>query len=126
MKKVNIAYWIVTVLFAGFMIFTSIDSVMVNERAVQFMEGLLRYPRYIIPFIGWAKILGGIVLLIPGFPRLKEWAYAGFAIDLAGATYSNLCVMPDVGGTLFMALFFAFLFVSYFLHHKRLKMKAAL
>lgn len=123
MKKVNIAYWIVTILFAGFMIFSSVDGILVNERSVQFMEGLLHFPKYMIPFISWAKILGVIAILVPGFPRIKEWAYAGLFFDLAGATYATYCVMPDPGGLFFMALIIAFLFVSYFLYHKRMKMK---
>jgi hypothetical protein len=45
-------------------------------------------PLYLIPFIGIAKVLGVIAILIPGFPKLKEWAYAGLFFDLIGATYS--------------------------------------
>jgi uncharacterized membrane protein YphA (DoxX/SURF4 family) len=126
MKKVNIAYWIVTILFAGFMIFSSVDGIMVNERSVQFMEGMLHFPKYMIPFISWAKILGVIAILVPGFPRIKEWAYAGLFFDLAGATYATWCVMPNIGGLIFMLLIIAFLFASYFLYHKRLRMKAAM
>lgn len=125
MKKINIAYWIVTVLFAGFMIFSSIESVMMSDRAVEFINGMLGYPKYMVPFLGWAKILGAIAILIPGYPRLKEWAYAGLAFDLFGAAYSTYHVAPDPGGLAFMALFIAFLFASYFLYHKRRKMKAA-
>ena len=92
MKKVNIAYWIVTILFAGFMIFSSVDGIMVNERSVQFMEGLLHFPKYMIPFISWAKILGVIAILVPGFPRIKEWAYAGFFFAMSGAVFSHAAV----------------------------------
>jgi uncharacterized membrane protein YphA (DoxX/SURF4 family) len=123
MKKINIAYWIVTILFAGFMIFSSVDGIMMNERSVQFMEGMLHFPKYMIPFISWAKILGVIAILVPGFPRIKEWAYAGLFFDLAGATYATYSVMPDPGGFFFMALIIGFLFASYFLYHKRMKMK---
>jgi len=127
MKKINIAYWIITILFAGFMGFTGVPDIMVSEDAVKFMNGFLGYPLYIIPFIGWAKLLGAIVLLVPGFPRLKEWAYAGMFIDLAGATYSNISAAPkfEPSGLLFMLLFMGLLFASYILHHKRMKMKAA-
>ena len=50
-------------------------------------EGL-GYPFYLIPFVGVAKVLGIIAILIPGFPGIKEWAYAGLFFDLVGATFS--------------------------------------
>jgi uncharacterized membrane protein YphA (DoxX/SURF4 family) len=50
----------------------------------------LGYPLYIIPLIGVTHILGGVGLLIPNFPRLTEWVYAGLAIDLSLAFYSHL------------------------------------
>ena len=80
----------------------------------------LGYPLYMLPFIGVAKLLGILALLVPGFIRLKEWAYAGMFFDLAGATYSSLMVggfhplmlvmlIPFISGTL-----------SYIFHHRRL------
>ncbi|HWE84328.1 MAG TPA: DoxX family protein [Terracidiphilus sp.] len=50
----------------------------------------LGYPLYIIPLIGMTHILGGVGLLIPNVPRLTEWIYAGFAITLLLAFYSQL------------------------------------
>ncbi|WWC84198.1 hypothetical protein PIECOFPK_01931 [Mycovorax composti] len=50
----------------------------------------LGYPLYLLPFLGIAKTLGAITILIPKFDRLKEWAYAGLCINLTGATYSIL------------------------------------
>ena len=50
----------------------------------------LGYPLYIVPLIGVAHILGGVGLLIPNVPRLTEWIYAGFAITLLLAFYSQL------------------------------------
>lgn len=53
---------------------------------------MLGYPRYFIPFTGWAKLMGAIVLLFPGNGRLKEWAYAGLFFDLIAAVYSGIAV----------------------------------
>ena len=50
----------------------------------------LGYPLYIIPLIGVTHILGGVGLLIPNAPRLTEWVYAGIAIDLLLALYSQM------------------------------------
>jgi uncharacterized membrane protein YphA (DoxX/SURF4 family) len=80
----------------------------------------LGYPLYMLPFIGIAKLLGIIALLIPGFPRIKEWAYAGMFFDLTGAVYSGLVV----GGfdPLMLVMLFPFVTgaLSYVYHHKRL------
>lgn len=124
MKKVNILYWIFTGLFAAAMIFSSISNVLVLPEAVTVFAGL-GYPEYIIPFLGVAKILGCIVILVPGFPRLKEWAYAGLFFDLTGATYSIIAtegLQPPVTG---MLIFFGLGALSYVYYHKRLKMVAA-
>lgn len=86
--------------------------------AVTFMNNL-GYPNYFIPFIGVAKVLGVIAILIPGFPRIKEWAYAGLFFDLIGAAYSVVAVEGVNGGILFMALFITLLTLSYIFYHKK-------
>ncbi len=50
----------------------------------------LGYPEYFVRFIGVMKLLGITAVLLPGFPRLKEWAYAGLVFDTAGALFSHL------------------------------------
>ncbi len=118
MKKTNTVYWIVTVLFGAFMILTAIPDVISSPDAVKFMTEL-GYPLYFIPFIGVAKILGVIAILIPGFPRIKEWAYAGLAFDLIGAAFSIIASgTPGLGWT-FILIPLTLCFVSYFLYHKR-------
>ena len=91
MKKATIVYWTTTILFAAFMIFSAIPDVLQSAEAVQFMNHL-GYPPYFTPFIGVAKIIGSIAILIPTFNRIKEWAYAGLFFDLAGAVYSGVAV----------------------------------
>jgi hypothetical protein len=124
MKKTKIFYWIVTGLFSAFMLFTAIPDIVVVPEAVEFMTHL-GYPVYIIPFIGVAKLLGAVVILLPRLDRLKEWAYAGLAIDLAGATYSVVSVDGFNPGVLFMLLPFTLLILSYILHHKKKEMQLA-
>jgi len=117
MKKTKITYWIVTGIFAAFMLFSAIPDILVVQNAVTIITGL-GYPRYIIPFLGVAKLLGSIAILIPGFKRLKEWAYAGLFFDLIGATYSGIAMGGFQLPMLFMVLPLGFLFASYFLWHK--------
>jgi uncharacterized membrane protein YphA (DoxX/SURF4 family) len=50
----------------------------------------LGYPPYLLIFLGTAKILGVLAVLSPGFPILKEWAFAGLTFDLTGALYSHV------------------------------------
>lgn len=121
MKKTNILYWIFNGLFAAFMLFSALPDVFMQEEAVQFMNGLLGYPKYIIPFIGVAKVLGAIAILVPGFHRIKEWAYAGFAIDLLGATYSILSI--GMKEWVFNLIFLAFFAVAYWLYIRRKRLQ---
>jgi hypothetical protein len=117
MKKIKIFYWITTGIFAAFMLFSAIQEIMGSPDAVKIITGL-GYPAYLVLFLGIAKLLGSITILVPGFKWLKEWAYAGFFFDLLGATYSVLVTGPFRPPILFMLLFFAFLFLSYYLWHK--------
>jgi hypothetical protein len=121
MKKTNILYWIFTGLFAAFMALGAIFDIISHPTAIQGMHGELGYPLYFIPFIGVAKFLGAIVILLPGFHRIKEWAYAGFAFDLIGATYSVFSIGKS--DWTYMLLFIAFFFVTYYLYHKRKKLQ---
>jgi hypothetical protein len=60
-----------------------------------------------------------VAILVPRFPRLKEWAYAGFFFDLTGATYSIIAVGSPAANWLFMIIPFAFWAASYYYYHKK-------
>lgn len=125
MRTINISYWIITVLFAGFMLFSAIGNARCDEQSIKFMHDGMGYPVYIIPFLGYAKIAGVIGILVPGFTRIKEWAYAGLTFDLVGATYSFIALGGAWAGSglIFMFLTIGVGLVSYVLYHKRLKAK---
>lgn len=125
MKKTNILYWVFTVLTAGLFAMSGISSFAAPANAVALIVTHLGYPQYILPFLAVAKLLAVIVILIPGFPRLKEWAYAGLIIDLSGALYSTICVGDPAKGWIFFLLFYILVFGSYFFYHKRLKVVTA-
>ena len=128
MKRTNILYWIFTGLLSAFMIFSAIPDTLVVKDAIDLISGHMGYPKYIIPFLGVAKLLAAIAIIIPGFPRLKEWAYAGLVFDLGGATYSSIALGDPLwgpqGGWAFMILPFAVLALSYIYYHKKLKAKS--
>ena len=123
MKKTKIIYWIITGLFAAFMTFTAIPDLIVNPEAVKFMTDL-GYPVYLLVFLGVAKILGSIAIVVPGFPRIKEWAYAGLMFDLIGAMYS-VAATAGIGNSLMFIIFIGLGFASYFMYHKKLKESTA-
>lgn len=121
MKKTKILYWTFTGLFAFMMFGSAIPDVFLSEVAIKGMHTDLGYPIYLIPFIGIAKCLGVIAILIPGFPRIKEWAYAGLMIDLIGATYSIVAIGAPVPNYAFMLLPIGLGILSYVWYHKKLK-----
>jgi DoxX-like family len=122
MKTTKIVYWIFTILFGGFMIFSSIGNIMNIQEAKDLVSTHLGYPNYFIPFIGWAKLLGGLAIIIPGIPgRIKEWAYAGLFFDLIAAMYSVIAVGDPASAWMFFPLFIAFGVVSYIFYHKKLR-----
>jgi hypothetical protein len=120
MKKTKIFYWIITGLFSAFMLFSAIPDALSTADAIKFMNNQLGYPNYIIPFLGIAKVLGVIAILIPGYKRITEWAYAGLFFDLAGATYSVVASFGLQVSIVFMILPIIFLFLSYYLWRKKM------
>lgn len=87
--KLKIAYWVLTGLF-GLMMLAS--GAMYLSGAPQPVEGFrhLGYPDYFRILLGIGKLLGAVALLVPVVPRtLREWAYAGFTINLVSASVSH-------------------------------------
>ena len=90
MKKRNkIIYWIATIWLALGMLSTAIVQLLKTNEEVDMMTHL-GYPVYFLTIIGVWKILGVVAVLLPKFPLLKEWAYAGFFIAMSGAVISHL------------------------------------
>jgi hypothetical protein len=89
-KATTIAYWVVTALFCLQMSFTAYAQLTLPQVAQAFAH--LGFPAYFRVELSWAKILGVVLLLAPVPPRLKEWAYAGFAIDVASALIAHFSV----------------------------------
>jgi len=81
----------------------------------------LGFPRYLLPFIGLAKILDVIVILVPGFRRLKEWAYAGLVFDLIGAFYSHISVRDRPADWIFAIIGLFLVVTSYALYRRKIK-----
>ncbi|WP_295798699.1 DoxX family protein [Mucilaginibacter sp.] len=125
MKKINIIYWVSTGLILVMMLLSGVMSIINGPESVKMMHDHLGYPNYFTVFLGVAKILGIIAILVPGFPKLKEWVYAGFTFDLLGATYSFIAVKDPISSLAFFPVLFALLIVSYIYFHKKLAAKAS-
>ena len=89
-KTNNLVYWISTIIFAALMVFSALGGLQPTQQAIQLIHDGLGYPIYFIQFISIAKLLGVIIILIPGRSRIKDWTYAGLFFDLAGAFYSGI------------------------------------
>ena len=105
------------------MIFSSWSSILKNEDSVKLIHGMLGYPDYFIPFTGWAKLIGAVVLLLPGYGRIKEWAYAGLFFDLIAAVYSGIAVSKTFDPMIFsMLIWIVPGILSYIYWHKKMKL----
>jgi len=125
MKKTKIIYWVFTAPLLFLMAGGAIPDIIMEAGAVKLIHEQLQYPAYFLPLIGIAKVLGSIAILVPGFPRLKEWAYAGFTYDIASAIISMYAVgIADAFGTVFMCVVLLFIAMSYTFYHKKEKEKA--
>jgi hypothetical protein len=85
-----IGFWIVTALFCLQMTFTAYAQLRLPQVAEAFAH--LGFPAYFRVELSWAKLLGVVLLVAPVPARVKEWAYAGFAIDIASALIAHLSV----------------------------------
>lgn len=96
-KTRAIIYWIATGLLAFGMLLGGIGQL---SRAKFNVDGIthLGYPLYVLSIIGSWKILGVVAILMPKFPLIKEWAYAGFFFVLSGAVISHLACGDGAAG----------------------------
>ena len=123
-KTINILYWVFTILFAALMIYSAYGSILVNEDAKTLIHDQLGYPVYFIPFTGYTKLIGSIVILIPGLRTIKEWAYAGLFFDLVAVVYSSIALAGSVDPMMaFMLVWFVPGILSYFFWKKKLKLE---
>jgi len=110
----KILYWSVTILFSLLMLMDGIAGVLRAEEGQEVMRHL-GYPIYAMSIFGSAKIIGAFALLQNKFPVLKEWAYAGFAINFIGASASRAFAGDSIGLVLMPLVMLLVLFLVYLL-----------
>ena len=88
-KRNKIIYWIATLWLSLGMVSTGLVQLLKRKEEIDLMSRL-GYPDYFLAILGVWKILGVVAILIPRFPVVKEWAYAGFFFSMTGAAFSHI------------------------------------
>lgn len=116
-KTLKIAYWVATIAFAAWLIGDGIAGVMHTATGVEVFVRI-GMPLYVMTIVGIAKILAGLAILQTKFRTLKEWAFAGYAIDCLGASASHFSAHDSIGWILLPFVFLAIMFIPYWLWKK--------
>ncbi|KAB8037796.1 DoxX family protein [Silvanigrella paludirubra] len=117
-KTLKIVYWVFTIPFVVLMLFSVFSYF---SSAPQAVEGIrsLGYPLYMLKILGTAKLLGVIAILYNKFKTLKEWAYAGFVINLIGAAASHHFSGDPLSKVIVPLVGLVIVLISYFLWKKK-------
>lgn len=113
-----IGFWTFTGLFAGLMLLSAAMYLTGAPEIAAALSGL-GYPPYILTILGAAKLIGAVALLQNRLPTLREWAYAGFTINLVGAFASHVLAGDALAEALKPAILLVPLAASYALRTER-------
>jgi hypothetical protein len=87
----TITYWIITAVLAFFIGSGGVAYLLAAGFTAEGFA-ILGLPVYVMQLIGFWKVVGALAILLPGMPRVKEWAYAGLFIDVSGAIFAHAAV----------------------------------
>lgn len=114
MKKLKTWYWITTIIFALMMIMDGVGGITQQEAGKEVLKHL-GYPIYLLIIVGIAKLLGAASILQNKFTAIKEWAYAGFAINFIGAFASRAFVGDGISLLIPPLIALVIMFIPYIL-----------
>jgi hypothetical protein len=119
-KTQTIEYWVTT----GILVFCMTGGIFELLSVRMTIENMMKlgYPAYIIPLLGLGKMLAVVAILWPGFPRLKEWAYAGIFFNMTGATVSHIANKDGASIVVVTATIAAFTLASWALRPQSRKL----
>jgi len=117
MKKLKTWYWVATIIFALMMIMDGIGGIIQQEAGKEVLKHL-GYPMYLLIIVGIAKLLGAASILQNKFKTIKEWAYAGFAINFIGAFASRAFVGDGISLLIPPLIALIIMFIPYILWKK--------
>lgn len=124
-KRNKIIYWIATLWLSLGMTSTGIVQLL-KLKAETDMMARLGYPSYFLTILGTWKILGVIAVLVPKFPLVKEWAYAGFFFAMSGAIFSHAASGDEAKDFFGPTLLLLLTVVSWYLRPADRKLTAAI
>ncbi|HTH54765.1 MAG TPA: DoxX family protein [Cyclobacteriaceae bacterium] len=98
-KTHKIIYWVATGWLGLGMVSTAIVQLLKTKEGQGGLDSVthLGYPAYILTLLGVWKVLGVVAVLVPKFPLVKEWAYAGFFFVMTGAMFSHIASGDSLG-----------------------------
>jgi uncharacterized membrane protein YphA (DoxX/SURF4 family) len=108
----TIAYWTTTILGPASFVIGGVLNLTQSQEVAAAMSHL-GYPLYFASILGTWKLLGAIAIVVPGFPRLKEWAYAGFFFDVTAAAASRAAVGDSAADVIAPLAFLALVVASW-------------
>jgi hypothetical protein len=125
-KTQKIIYWVATVWLALGIVSTGLVQLFRGQAGQGGAEMVshLGYPAYILTILGVWKMLGVVAVLVPKFPLLKEWAYAGFFFTMTGAIFSHIAVGDPVTATFPALLLLILTMISWYFRPASRKMVA--
>ncbi|MBS1772062.1 MAG: DoxX family protein [Bacteroidetes bacterium] len=115
-KRNKVIYWIATIWLSLGMVATGVAQVLKIKEGQGALDMLIHlgYPAYLLTILGVWKILGAVAVLIPKFPLLKEWVYAGFIFVMTGAVFSHIVVGDPAAESLPALLLIALTIISWY------------
>ena len=116
-KTIKIIYWVATIPFVLFMAFAGYSELFPNKQGTDLIIHL-GYPLYFLILLGIGKLSGVAAILYNKFKTLKEWAYAGFTINIISASASFMFMRDPFFATIFPLITLAVMFVSYYFWKK--------
>ena len=122
-KRNKLIYWIATIWLSLGMLSTGMVQLFQIKEEMDFIIQL-GYPGYFIMLLGICKIIGVVVVLIPGSLVLKEWAYAGFFFMMSGAVVSHIAAGNPVNEIFPSLLLLALTMTSWYFRPMNRKMTA--
>ena len=124
-RTTRIVYWTSTILFLVPQVWSAIQMLSRAPKMTETLSGL-GYPLYVMTLLGAAKLMGAAaILLFDRWPRIKEWAYAGFTFDVIGAFFSHLAHGDSALIVSVPFLFLCVQLISYYSWHRMLQLGLA-
>lgn len=117
-KTWNVLYWVVAVFFCGSMLMAGISGLLQTEESKAMMRHL-GYPTHFLVVNGIAKVLGALALLQTKFRTIREWAFAGFTINMLGAAAAWVAAGDGLSMVAAPLVALGMVFLFYFLWKKK-------